>query len=78
MAKKVLINKKTGKEFPTSDPDAVLKKYPKTFRVKPAAKLNEDVVKKDSDIQKKAKKIDVKDDQELKDKKNNTPKEESK
>lgn len=78
MAKKVLINKKTGKEFPTSDPDAVLKKYPKTFRVKPAAKLNDDVIKKDSDIQKKANHTDVKDAQEVKSTEKTTPKKESK
>lgn len=50
MAKKILVNKKTGKEFPTSDPDAVLKKYPKTFKVKPDTKLSADVAKKDAEI----------------------------
>lgn len=47
---RVLINKKTGKEFQTSDPEAVLKKYPKTFRVKPATTLNSEVLKKDEAI----------------------------
>lgn len=78
-AKKVLINKKTGVEFNCSDPDAVLKKFPKTFRVKPATKLNDDIIKKDTDIQEKANQTDVKDAQEIKEVKTKTaPKKESK
>ncbi len=50
MAKKVLINKKTGIEFQTTDPDAVLKKYPKTFRVKPSTTLAKDIEVKEQEI----------------------------
>jgi len=78
MAKKVLINRKTGKEFPTLDPEEVFKKFPKTFRVKPAAKLNDDILKKDSEIQKAVNHTDVKDAQEVKSTEKTTPKKESK
>lgn len=47
---KVLINKKTGKPFHTSDPDAVLKKYPKAFRAVPATKLPNDITVKEEEI----------------------------
>lgn len=50
MAKKILINKKTGKEFATKDADAVLEKYPKTFRVKPATQLNSDILEAEGSI----------------------------
>jgi len=40
-----LINKKTGKEVEASDPEAVMKKYPRQFSVKPPIKLNADVAK---------------------------------
>ena len=46
----VLINKKTGLEFQTSDPDGVMKKYPKTFKKKPATKVSNAVAKKESEI----------------------------
>jgi len=58
-----LVNKKTGKEVSASDPDKVMKRFPKAFRQKPATKLNNEVAKKEADI--KSKSIDVKDAQEV-------------
>lgn len=45
MANKTLINRKTGKEVEASDPEAVMKKYPRQFTVKPGTKLNAEVAK---------------------------------
>lgn len=50
MASKILINKKTGKEFRTSNPDLVLKKHPNAFRVKPEVKLAKDIEVKEATI----------------------------
>lgn len=50
MAKKILINRKTGKEVEASDPDIVLEKFPRQFSVKPATELNKDVAKAESSI----------------------------
>lgn len=56
---KVLINKKTGKQFHTSDPDAVLKKYPKAFRAAPATKLPNDITVKEEEIVSKTSKTET-------------------
>lgn len=50
MARKILINKKTGKEVEASNPDKVLERFPKQFSVKPATELNKDVVKAETSI----------------------------
>ncbi|MGG5486262.1 hypothetical protein [Gaetbulibacter sp. PBL-D1] len=52
MAKKVLINKKTGKEHVCSNPDLVLKKHPKLFKEKAPAVLPKDVMDKESKMSK--------------------------
>lgn len=50
MAKKILINKKTGKEFHTTNPDVILKKTPNTFKVKPDTKLAKEIEVKEATI----------------------------
>lgn len=50
MPQKLLVNRKTGKEFRTQDPESLLKKYPRTFYVKPGTQLLGDVVEKDREI----------------------------
>lgn len=59
-----LINKKTGKEFNTTNPEDVLKRFPRTFRVKPATKLNNEVAQKEAII-KSENDIEVKDSQTI-------------
>ena len=72
MAKKkqTLINKKTGKEFQTSDPDKVLKNYPKTFRTAPAPTLSNDIEVKEAEIVEKSSTTNKKDDKKNTDKSN--------
>ncbi|AVR47252.1 hypothetical protein C7S20_19450 [Christiangramia fulva] len=50
MAKANLINRNTGKEVEASDPDAVIKRFPKTFTKKPATQLNADVKQAEKSI----------------------------
>lgn len=46
----ILINRKTGKEFQTSDPEMVLEKYPNTFKVKPGTKLAKEIEVKETEV----------------------------
>lgn len=50
MSKHILINRKTGKEIEASDPDAVMKRFPKQYFKKPATQLNADVKKAEESI----------------------------
>lgn len=50
MAKRTLINRKTGAEFKSDNAEAMMKKHRGVFRLKPATEISSEVSRKEKQI----------------------------